>query len=62
MGLPNGDRFAYTPVSSLHMTVFQGTIGERRQPDYWPGGIALDVPIASGSSRRRGLSACASAK
>nr|WP_144379521.1 DUF1868 domain-containing protein [Mesorhizobium amorphae] len=31
--LPYGDRFAYTPVSSLHMTVFQGTIeGRRKRP------------------------------
>ncbi len=52
MALPNGNHFAHTPVSSLHMTVFQGTIDtvfqgtidERRKPDYWPKGIALDVP------------------
>lgn len=43
--LPFGDRFAYTPVSSYHMTVFQGVIEDRRKPDYWPRGIALDAPL-----------------
>lgn len=45
MALPYGDRFAFTPVSSLHMTVFQGTIEGRRQPVYWPQDVACDVPI-----------------
>lgn len=43
--LPYGDRFAYTPVSSLHMTVFQGTIEGRRQPAYWPRELAPEAPI-----------------
>lgn len=43
--LPYGDRFAYTPVSSLHMTVFQGTIEGRRKPDYWPQELASEAPI-----------------
>jgi len=43
--LPFGDRFAYTPVSSYHMTVFQGIIEDRRKPDYWPQGVALDMPV-----------------
>jgi hypothetical protein len=45
MALPYGDRFAYTPASSYHMTVFQGTIDTRREPVYWPDGIALDKPV-----------------
>ena len=45
MALPYGDRFAYTPVSSLHMTVFQGTIEGRRKPAYWPRELAFEVPI-----------------
>lgn len=45
MDLPYGDRFAYTPVSSYHMTVFQGVIEGRRKPDYWPEGIPLDTAI-----------------
>ncbi|HEV2501430.1 MAG TPA: DUF1868 domain-containing protein [Mesorhizobium sp.] len=43
--LPYGDRFAYTPVSSLHMTVFQGTIEGRRKPAYWPQELACEAPI-----------------
>lgn len=43
--LPYGDRFAYTPVSSYHMTVFQGTIEGRRQQGFWPDGMASDTPI-----------------
>ena len=43
--LPYGDRFAYTPVSSLHMTVFQGTIEGRRKPAYWPQELAFEAPI-----------------
>lgn len=45
MALPYGDRFAYTPPSSYHMTVFQGIIDTRRVPVYWPEGIALDMPV-----------------
>lgn len=43
--LPCGDCFAYTPVSSLHMTVFQGTIEGRRKPAYWPQELACEAPI-----------------
>lgn len=43
--LPHGDRFAYTPVSSYHMTVFQGTIEGRRQHGYWPNGVSAEAPI-----------------
>ncbi len=45
MELPHGDRFAYTPVSSYHMTVFQGIIEGRRKPGYWPEGMPLDTAI-----------------
>lgn len=43
--LPYGDHFAYTPVSSLHMTVFQGTIEGRRKSAYWPQELASEAPI-----------------
>lgn len=43
--LPYGDCFAYTPVPSHHMTVFQGTIESRRKPEYWPEGMSLDAPV-----------------
>lgn len=45
MALPYGDRFAYTPPASYHMTVFQGTIDTRREPVFWPEGVPLDMPI-----------------
>ncbi|MGO4831797.1 DUF1868 domain-containing protein, partial [Rhizobiaceae sp. 2RAB30] len=45
MDLPFGDRFAYTPTSSYHMTVFQGVIEGRRKADYWPEDIPLDMAI-----------------
>lgn len=45
LDLPFGDRFAYTPKASYHMTVFQGVIEDRRKPDYWPRGIALDAQV-----------------
>ncbi|BCH31335.1 hypothetical protein MesoLjLc_32650 [Mesorhizobium sp. L-8-10] len=50
MDLPYGDRFAYTPVSSHHMTVFQGIIEGRRKPDYWPEGVALDAAVEQTTS------------
>lgn len=43
--LPHGDRFAYTPVSSHHMTVFQGTIEGRRQRHFWPEDLPADASI-----------------
>ncbi|HHZ08550.1 MAG TPA: DUF1868 domain-containing protein [Rhizobiales bacterium] len=43
--LPFADRFAWTPVESWHMTVFQGTIEGRRSAPFWPAGMGLDAPI-----------------
>ena len=43
--LPYGERFAYTPVSSYHMTVFQGIIEGRRQRDFWPEDMPADASI-----------------
>lgn len=37
---------AFTPVSSLHMTVFQGIIEYRRDWPYWPKHMPSDTPIA----------------
>jgi len=36
MAMPDADRLAFTPVSSLHMTLFQGIIEYRRHWPYWP--------------------------
>jgi len=38
--------FTWTPVSSYHMTVFNGTIDSQRQPGHWPADLPLDATIA----------------
>ena len=44
--LPGAEQFLYTPVDSLHMTVFEGVIETRRTPDAWPEGLDREAPIA----------------
>ncbi|OWK22082.1 hypothetical protein AJ88_14895 [Mesorhizobium amorphae CCBAU 01583] len=43
--LPDADRLAFTPISSLHMTLFQGIIEYRRRLPYWPQDVPLDTSI-----------------
>jgi hypothetical protein len=43
--MPDADRLAFTPVSSLHMTLFQGIIEHRRRLAYWPEDVPLDTSI-----------------
>lgn len=43
--LPEADRLTFTPIPSLHMTLFQGVIEYRRRLPYWPKDMALDTPI-----------------
>jgi len=45
LAMPEAAQFTFTPISSLHMTLFQGIIEERRRPFFWPADIALDTPI-----------------
>lgn len=45
MALPGAERLAFTPVSSLHMTLFQGVIEFRRRLPYWPDDVALNAPV-----------------
>jgi hypothetical protein len=45
MALPFGDRFAYTPVESYHMTVFEGVMDDRRKPDLWPAKVSYEATI-----------------
>jgi hypothetical protein len=45
--LPEADRFLYTPVESLHMTLFEGVIETRRSADAWPKGVDLQASVAS---------------
>lgn len=43
--MPEAARLSFTPISSLHMTLFQGVIETRRKPGYWPPELSLDTPI-----------------
>jgi hypothetical protein len=43
--MPDADRLAFTPISSLHMTLFQGIIEYRRRLPYWPKDVPLDTSI-----------------
>lgn len=43
--MPDADRLAFTPISSLHMTLFQGIIEYRRRLPYWPADVSLDTSI-----------------
>ncbi|ANT53672.1 DUF1868 domain-containing protein [Mesorhizobium amorphae] len=43
--MPDADRLAFTPISSLHITLFQGIIEYRRRLPYWPQDVPLDTSI-----------------
>ncbi|WP_027165431.1 DUF1868 domain-containing protein [Mesorhizobium sp. WSM3224] len=45
LAMPDADRLAFTPISSLHMTLFQGIIKYRRRLPYWPSDVPLDTDI-----------------
>jgi hypothetical protein len=45
MSMPGAECLAFTPESSLHMTLFQGIIDSRREPVYWPAGVSLQKPV-----------------
>jgi hypothetical protein len=45
LAMPEAPQFLFTPITSLHMTLFQGIIEGRRQPHFWPHDIPLDTPI-----------------
>jgi hypothetical protein len=45
LAMPGADCLAFTPASSLHMTLFQGIIDSRRQLPYWPAEIPLKTGI-----------------
>ncbi len=44
--LPYARHFTFTPVSSLHKTLFQGVIEGRRGREYWPAELPVDAGIA----------------
>lgn len=45
MAMPHADHFTFTPMSSLHKTLFQGVIEGRRTHPYWPPELPLDAGI-----------------
>lgn len=45
MALPGADRFLFTPVDSLHMTVFEGVLDNRRRADAWPAFLPPDATV-----------------
>lgn len=45
LAMPEARHFVFTPITSLHMTLFQGVIEYRRKPGFWPDGLALDASI-----------------
>lgn len=47
IALPEANRFLFTPVESLHMTVFEGVIETRRIPNTWPGDLDLNASVDS---------------
>lgn len=45
LAMPEAGQFTFTPISSLHMTLFQGIIEYRRGKDFWPADLPSDMPI-----------------
>jgi hypothetical protein len=45
LAMPEASQFLFTPITSLHMTLFQGIIEYRRLADFWPADLPLDAPI-----------------
>jgi len=37
--------FAWLPLSSLHLTLFDGACDRRRRPELWPSDVALDMSM-----------------
>ncbi|MEI9404747.1 DUF1868 domain-containing protein [Mesorhizobium argentiipisi] len=62
LAMPDADRLAFTPISSLHMTLFQGIIEYRRRLLYWPSDVPLDTGIDAMTrlylQRLEGFEAC----
>ncbi|WP_421926360.1 DUF1868 domain-containing protein [Neoaquamicrobium sediminum] len=48
--LPYADHFTFTPVSSLHKTLFQGVIEGRRGREYWPAALPANAAIPETTS------------
>ncbi|MBF9043426.1 DUF1868 domain-containing protein [Rhodobacterales bacterium HKCCE4037] len=51
--LPGADRFLFTPVESLHMTVFEGVLDNRRVADAWPAWMDRDASVGAVTEEMR---------
>lgn len=45
LAMPEAEQFVFTPITSLHMTLFQGVMDNRRVDGFWPADLPLDTPI-----------------
>ncbi|OWV66988.1 hypothetical protein ATY76_15190 [Rhizobium sp. R339] len=45
LAMPEAPQLLFTPISSLHMTLFEGIIETRRRQECWPRDLPLDAPI-----------------
>ncbi len=45
MAMPDAGQLAFTPIPSLHMTLFQGILEDRRDPPFWPLDMPRETPI-----------------
>lgn len=55
--MPEADRFAFTPVDSLHMTLFQGILDTARDASRWPDDLDRDASVSRATEHfLRGLS------
>lgn len=45
MALPYASHFAFTAPTSLHMTVFEGVIDNRRKDNFWPSSFPKDMAL-----------------
>ncbi len=43
--MPEADHFAFTPVESLHVTLFQGILDTRRRAPFWPEDRPTETPV-----------------
>ena len=45
LSMPDAGKLTFTPISSLHMTLFQGIIEYRRALPYWPLDVLFNTNI-----------------
>lgn len=50
MALPHAGHFTFTPVSSLHKTLFQGVTDNRRTPPFWPRDLSAEAKLQTATS------------